>query len=427
MRVEIKNLENSKKELTVKLDESEVSPYLDKASFKLSKGLKIPGFRPGRVPFRILKEKIDQMKIYEEAAKILIPEFYVKALRAKKVEAIGRPQIGITRLVPGEGMNFKALTDVLPEVTLSAYKKIRVKREKVKVEKRDVDEELKNLQKKRAKFITKDRAAKKGDRVEIDFESFLGKVPLEGGKSQNHPLIIGESHFVKGFDEKLVGLKAGGEKEFALVFPQGHARKNLAGKKVNFKVKMKVVQERVLDEINDEFARNLGNFKDLEDLKKSLFEGILEERERQSKEKARLKLINLVVKEAEFSHIPDSLIEAELDKIVGEFKANLAGFGVDFKNYLQKIGKDELKFKEEMRPEAVKRIKQGLVLRKIAQKEGIEVTEKEVIAKINEILKRYASKEEVEKKIDLNQFKEYIRSILLNQKTVDFLENLMVK
>lgn len=427
MKVQIKDSRESKKELLIEINEDEITPFLEKSSFKISKDLKIPGFRQGKVPFEILKGKIGAMRIYEEAAIMMIPEFYIKAILDKKIGAIGRPKIEITKIVPGQGVTFRAETDILPEIILPDYKKIRVKKEKIGVKDSDIEKELRNIQKKRAKFVTVLREAEKGDRVEIDFESFLGNAPLQGGKSKNNPLIIGESYFIKGFDEELIGLKGNDKKEFSLVFPRDYSRKNLAGKKVNFKVEMKLVQERILDAINDEFACALGKFENLESLKKSLKEGILKEKNIKAKERARIKIIEEIVKKTKFSKIPESLLDAELAKIISEFKANLSRLGVLFEEYLKQIGKNEEKFKEEMRPETERRVKNSLILKKVSEREKIEVTKEEIEEKINETLKFYKNEDEARKKLDLNELREYIRSILQNQKTLDFLENLCVK
>lgn len=425
MQITSKKLPKSQIELTVEVSVEELKPYLDRAASELSKNMNLDGFRPGKIPRPIVEEHLGKLKVLEEAVNSSVAKLYVKAMLEENIEAIGKPKITVTQVAPGNPLKFKAITAVIPEIKLAPYKEIsrKIKLKKAVVKNEEVKDALEWLRNSRAKLITVKRAAQKGDRVEIDFESRLGGIKIEQGDSKNHPLILGQNQFVPGFEEKLTGMKEKDTREFHLTFPENHPKKALAGKPVDFKVTMKLVQIRELPELNDDLAKGLGNFKNLEALKASVKEGIKKELLRRATEQWRIKVVGEIAKKSQME-IPDILIETELEKMLEEFKESIGQMELGFEEYLKKIKLTEEKLKEKWAEQALKRVRIGLVLREIAKKENIEPSEEEVKEKTSELLKDYSSPKDIKAKLSPEQLKEYTKGILRNEKVFEFLEEL---
>lgn len=291
---------------------------------------------------------------------------------------------------------------------LGEYKGLKVKKNRIKVEKREVKKALDYLQNSRAKIITVNRPAKKGDRVEIDFEVRQGGAKVENGESKNHPLILGQGHFIAGFEEKLEGMQAGEGKEISL-------------KNFDIKIKMNLVQQRELPDINNEFAKSFGQFKSLAELKKSIEDGLMQEKEIKEKQRIRIELIEKVAQDSKID-IPKTLIDKETEKMISELKINITNMGLDFETYLKQINKKEGELKKEFQEQAEKRVQIALCLEEIIERENINVSDEEVTERINQDLKRYPDVEEVKKNIDLEQVREYTKNILKNEKAFELLE-----
>ncbi len=426
MKTEIKKLPRSKIEIKTEISAEEMKPFAAKTLNEFVRQTSIKGFRPGKAPKEIVEKEVGKLKIYEEAAIAAIKEHYPRIVEENKLEIIGEPKIEITKLVPGDTMEFKIEASVLPQVKLGDYKKVREKKNKVEIKDELIDMELKRLQKSRAKYVTVKCEAKKGDRVEINFVSRVGGVKLEGGESRNHPLIIGESKFVPGFEENLIGLKEGEEKKFSVVFPKDYHKKDLAEKPVEFEVKMVLAQEVILPEINDDFAKGLGKFKNAAELKANIKEGLLLEMEDKENQKVRLKIIDSIVAKSE-TETPEILVHFEVHKILDELRINIERMGLKFEVYLKNIGKTEKGLEAELLPEAEKRVKMKLVLNEIAEAEKIEITEQEIEDDINKALASLGNIEEAKAKIDLPRLKEYTKGVLSNRKVFDLLEKIATK
>ena len=315
----------------------------------------------------------------------------------------------------------KQNTDLKIPVQLADYKGIKVKKNELKVEKAEIDNSLEYLRKSRAKIITVNKSAEKGNRVEIDFEVRHGGVKIENGTSKNHPLILGEGKFLPGFEKELEGMLTGEEKNFSLKAPKDWLDKRVAEKNLDFKVKMNLVQERQVPELNDEFAKSLGSFESLGALKENVFGGLLEEKKIKEKQRIKIELIEKVAENSKIE-IPKNLTMEELDKMINEFKFSITGFGLDFDKYLREIKKTIPDLKKEWKNQAEKRVRIALCLKAIAEKESIEVNDEEVETKINEELKDYPDIEEARKNIDPERFKDYTKEVLRNEKVLGLLE-----
>jgi len=255
----------------------------------------------------------------------------------------------------------KQNTDLKIPVQLADYKGIKVKKNELKVEKAEIDNSLEYLRKSRAKIITVNKSAEKGNRVEIDFEVRHGGVKIENGTSKNHPLILGEGKFLPGFEKELEGMLTGEEKNFSLKAPKDWLDKRVAEKNLDFKVKMNLVQERQVPELNDEFAKSLGSFESLGALKENVFGGLLEEKKIKEKQRIKIELIEKVAENSKIE-IPKNLTMEELDKMINEFKFSITGFGLDFDKYLREIKKTIPDLKKEWKNQAEKRVRIALCL-----------------------------------------------------------------
>lgn len=427
METKIKDLPKSELEVEFELSADEFAKFYSEAISHLAGGLKIDGFRPGKVPKNIVEEKIGSSHILEHAAQDAVRHNYMAFLEEKNIFAISQPEISVLKLAKDNPFAFKAKFAVLPEVKLPDYQKIAKsifsEKKGMTVEANELEDALKYLRNSRAKHVTVARPAQVGDQIEIDFIARLDGVIIDGGQSKNHPLVLGQSRFVKGFEENLVGLKECEEKKFSLVFPEDYYKKELAGRPVDFEVKVVLVQEVQLPEFNDEFAKNLGQFDTAEALKNNVKEGIKHEKEHKEKDRLRRQAIEEVAKKATME-IPEILIEKEIEKMMAEFKDGATQLGLGFEEYLVHLKKSEAELKSEWRDQAINRVRVSLCLREIATKEKIDASESEIEEESNKLLKQFQSVDQAQKSFDINALKDYTKSILKNEKVFEYLEKI---
>ena len=414
-------LPESKIELLFEMSWKEFESFLDRAAARLSENLKLPGFRPGKAPRKIVEKEIGQNKLLTEAAELAVKKEYSKYVLAKNLEVIGPPQFEVLKLAPGNPFCFRAKAEVLPEIELPDYKKIasQVEKKEVQVSEKEVEETLRWLQKSRAEFRDLKRPSKKGDFVEIEYSS----PQIENNRIFKDRFLLGKGHFVANFEQNLVGMRSEEEKEFSVDFPKDSLNKGLAGKKVNFRVKVKKVQAMDLPELNDEFARNLGKFTDLSSLKKSLREGIKKEKEIEERERQRAEILQRIVENSRFE-VPEVLIEFEKGRMFNQFKERVESeLKMSFQDYLVQARKTEQELKNSFSQKAREKVKNFLILREIGRAERIEVEEQEVEETVNEFLIRHPGLERTQKEIDPERLKEYYREVIYNEKVFEKLES----
>lgn len=426
--IKIQKLAKSQIEIEVEISAEDMAELREETLKEMAARAALKGFRPGKAPVGLVEKEIGGGKIDEETVQSALEKTYPRIIIDNNIEAIGRPEITVMKFAAGNPFVYKAKVGVLPEVILPDYKSIasRTKEKEkkvVSVEDKEIADALNWLQKSRAKHIAVNRPAQKGDFVEIDFETRLGGAKVENGESKNHGLIIGEGGFMPGFEDNLVGLEIGREKEFSLKAPDDYFAKNLAGKTLDFKVRLNALQQRDLPALDDDFARGLGNFDGLEALKKNVREGIMAEKEQKEKERMRMKIAEAISEQASFE-TPQILIDYELEKMMSELNKSVGRLGLSFDQYLSHIKKTADDLKKEMAPDAEKRTRIALVLKEIAKKESIEVTEREIEEKSNEMLKHYKSVEDARKNVDLEQLKDYTKGVIRNEKVFQLLENI---
>jgi trigger factor len=411
---------NERVEIAIELTPEEMRRFERRAAKELGRETTIKGFRKGAAPLEVLERQFGKEKIAQEAAELAVRESYVQALVEHEVETIGEPEVQIKSFAPEEPFAFVASAPAVPAFSLPDYTHIDIPAENVLVEDDEVERSIEVLRKSRASYAAVSRPAQKGDRVEIDFSTRKNSVPLEGGTSTQHPLIVGEGHFMKGFEEELVGLRSGEEKEFSLTAPADYYRKDIAGAELTFSVRLRTVQEVLLPEVNDEFARRLGKFNSLSELKESVKEGLTHEREERAKERRRIHIIEWISKRTKLA-VPDVLVEQEIEKMEREFSSSLADMNLNVESYLTHIGKSAEELKSEWKTQAERRVKAALLLRKIAQKEGVHVPAEEVDARVNDMLKSVSSPEEL-KGVNIHALRDHARVMLRNQKVFELLE-----
>lgn len=427
MQVEVnQDKEKSEAALKIVISGEELAPYIKKAAEKLSREKVLPGFRPGKAPVNVVGGAFGEQRLLNEAVEKAVPHFFVQAVLDNNIDAIARPSITVDKLDKEEGLVFTAKVAALPEVTLGDISAITVDKKIINVSDEDVEKELNFLAKTRSNYLPVARPAQKGDTVTIDFKVLMEGAVMEGGESKNHPVHLGEGHFASGFEENLIGIKAGEAREFDMEFPEDFAKKALRGKKAHAKVLAHEVQKQVVPEINDELARKLGKFKDLAALKYALKSNLIQEKEHKERDRWRGELAEKLAGAAQFTHIHEVLIDKEIDRMVEELKQMLAWQQKTLEAYLATKNKKLEEVRAGMRPSAERSVKVGLALRAFSTQQNIEVEEAEVEEKVNEYLKRFASPDKAKGKIDPAELKENISFMLRNQKALERLEEMAV-
>ena len=409
---------------------AEWEKYLDVAAKEASAEIKIEGFRPGKAPRKLVEQKIGQGVILNNAAEKAVQKSYADFVVKEKLEAIGRPEVKIEEIKEDTDLKAEVVVAVIPQIEIKdAYKKAikkinaEFKGKPLVVEEKEVELELEKLANSRVKLVTVRRPAAKNDSVEIDFTVLVDNVPIENGSSQNHPMIIGRQVFIPGFEDNLVGMQEGGEKEFKLNFPKDYHKKDLAGKEAVFKVKMKLVQERQTPEINDDFAKSLGKFESLVALKKNLRQGLEEDHKQKMKEQQRQQYVDKIVENSAVE-LPDVLVHQEIHQMLHEFEYQLQPMGLNLDQYLKQLKKDRHELEKDWEPQAEKRIKAAMGLKEIATQEEIQVSSEDIEAEMNKTMQYYKNVKDLEKNIDMERLYNFTKGNLENEKVFAFLQKL---
>ena len=431
MKITKKDLEKSQVEVTVELSLEEFQPYIKKGIEKISRNVKIDGFRPGKVPFEILKKKVSEMTILEESARFAIDKTILKVIDENlDGKPIGQPKVDITKLAPDNPMEYKVVFAMLPKIELGKYKDLEIKAESVEISQKELDGEmekmLQNLREMRAQEKIVDREVQENDKVIVDIEMFSEKVPLEGGQSKATAVIIGKDYLIPGFDKNLLKAKKNDTRKFKIPYPQDHYQKNLAGKMIDFKVKIKDVYERKLPEIDDSIAKTIGK-KSLAELKKDFTSEIKNNKLQKSKSNNGNKILDIITKSTKFGPIPEMLINHEAKSMLSEMEQMITKQGAKFDDYLANIKKTHDQLLLDMLPDAVKRVKSSLLIREIALKENIVASDKEVEEKQKSLLAQYKGYEKVEEKVKETSYKEFLRNSLVNTRVLENLEKWNLK
>ena len=422
MKSNTKKISESELEVEIELSFKELEAFIEKAVLEAQKDLEVEGFRKGKAPKNIVEEKVGKENLLVNAADLAIRENFKNFIIENKIELLTEPEIDILKIASGNPFIFRAKLSVLPEITLPDYKQIaaQVKRNKVLVQENEIEGALTWLSKSRAKFILKNDKAEKGDFVEIEYSS---PDISELKEVKKDSFILGDARFIPGFEEQIIGSLVKEEKEFSLDIPENHQLKNSAGKKVKFKLKIISVQKVEFPEINDEFAKSIGDFKNLEALKNNIKEGINIEKEQAESQRIRAEILEKIGQKTRLK-VPQKLIENEQNKMLEEFKNHLSATAkVSFQDYLKNTKKTEKEIKDTFVKEAETRAKNFLILKEISKKEKIETSKEEIEQEMDKILKNYPDIEKAKKDIDSDRLKIYTELVIRNEKTFKLLES----
>ncbi len=385
----IEKIEDSKVKLEVEVAAPDVDTALARAYRKVVKKVNLPGFRKGKVPRRVLETRFGPEVLHEEALEELIPPAYEQALEEAGIDPINQPEFELVQVEEGKPLLFNAVVEVLPEVELGQYRGLEVEQDQVEVDDLQVDHHIYMLREQNARLAPReDQPARDGDLVTIDFKGFVDGEPFEGGESEDYSLELGSRSFIPGFEEQLVGVKPGEEKEIVVNFPKDYRNEELAGKEARFQVRMKQVKEKQLPELNDDFVKEVSEFETFDEMKADLKEKMLKNAEEQSKTKLEESLIQIVTDASEVK-LPEVLVQRQIDRMIGDMENYLRQQGLGLDKFLELSGKNMNELREQNRPEAEKRTRANLVLDAIAKKEGFTVEESELEAKISEIAENY--------------------------------------
>ena len=392
-------LEKSRVALTIEVGADEFEAAVNKAYLKMRGKMNIPGFRPGKAPRKMIESMYGAEVFYEEAVNAILPDAYESAVDEQKLEVVGYPQVEIEN-VGKEGATFKCTVAVYPEVELGQYKGLEAVKAEVKVMAADVNARLKEMADRNSRLVVVERAVKKGDTANIDFEGFDQGAAFEGGKGEAFDLEIGSGSFVPGFEDQLIGMKAGAEKDIGITFPENYTPE-LAGKPVVFHVKVNEVKVKELPAIDDEFAKDVSEFDTLKELKADIKKKMVEERTTAA-QRAFEDVLMTKVAEGVKAEIPEEMVEMQAQQLVEGFKQQLAAQGIPFDQYLKMTGMDEAKILADAKDPAVNQVRMDLAIRAIIKAENLEVSDDEVEAEMKKVADKYS--------MDLETVKKYLRT-----------------
>lgn len=419
--VKIKKKEDNEVNLEIEVDKSKVSNQLEKVYNDLSYKVKIPGFRKGKIPRNILNLHLGKEYFYQKTAEILIPGSYNDAIKKVNIEPIEQPRINIIQIEEGKPLIYEASVQVKPEVKIGSLKEIKIRKENLKITSKDVENEIKRIQESYAILkVVKNREAKKGDFLVIDAEAYIDGKLMEKSKVEKQIIQLGKSA-IPEFNEKLLGCKPGEEKEINIIVPKDAKDKELAGKEIIYKIKVLEIKERELPELNDDFAKTVGEFSDLNDLRNTINKELNKQIDRINKNNFEQKLLEKVAEICEVK-VPNVLVEREANYMMESLENDLKSQKISLQDYYKNINSDEETVKKEYKVVAEKRIKQELILDKIARENGIEVSEKEIKDKIKAIAKEIKQDPlKVEANFKKNNNIDSLRENIRREKVIDYI------
>lgn len=419
MKTTLQDISPVKKKLEIEIEAREVDKKINDAYRELGKGIRIPGFRAGKVPRKILEQRFGS-QVMEDVTRRLVNETLAKAVEETNTYPLSLPVIENEILKGGQGFRYSATMEVRPEFELKDYMGLEVEKEICAVTEKDVDSQLEEVRKTHGELtpIGEERGTKEEDYVILEYEGFEDGKAVEGVKANNFLLKIGSNDFHPDFEKGLIGLKKGEGSEVKVKFEDNYLRANLAGKMVNFKVKVIDIKEMKLPELSDEFARGLGaDFKDLEDLRKKIKEGLVAREENRVDRELKMRLLGRITDGVDFE-LPESLVDSELSGAVENIRQNLMRSGSN----MEKAGLNEARLREEIRPASEKRVKQMLVLAEIARKDGLSVSEMELSEGFKGMAMSTGQEPEALRKYyEANHLIESFRQNLLEEKALNYL------
>lgn len=426
MQVTRKDISETKTKLTIILDVDELVHAKTHELEEQAKKMKVAGFRQGKAPLSVVEKQLDQNRFQADVINHALGDFYGKAVEDEKLRTLAQPQIEIGKFVPFSELEFTAEVEFMPDVKLGDYTKIKKTKPKVSVTDKEVADVLENLRSRSSVKEDSDKAAKEGDDVVIDFDGKDSKGnAVAGASGKDYSLNLGSKTFIPGFEEGLIGVKAGDKKELELTFPKDYHAQNLAGSKITFSVQVKKVQAVTLPKLDDAFAASVGPFTKLEDLKKDIKQQLLEQKETEALNALKDEIVEELVKKSKLV-LPEVLVNDQVSMLEHDFTQNLVYRGITKAEYLKQEGfKDEAEWKEkELWPQAERRVSVGMVLAEVAEKEKLSVNDDELQARLDMYKQQY---QQSAAQFDTPEMRREVVSRILTEKTVDRLTELATK
>lgn len=421
MSLQVEKLEKNMAKLTVEVPAEQFEKALTTAFNKNKSRFNIPGFRKGKAPQAMVEKMYGVEVLYEDAINEALDATYGDAVTESELDVVSRPEIDVVQVEKGKELIYTATVAVKPEVTLGEYKGIEVEKASAEVSDEDIEAELKKVQEQNSRLITvEDRAVEDGDQTVVDFEGFVDGTPFEGGKGEDYPLTIGSHSFIDTFEEQLIGKNIGEECEVNVTFPEEYHAKELAGKPAVFKVTVKEIKRKELPELNDEFAGEVSEFETLEEYKNDVKAKLSLTKQKEAATENENHVVDKVVENATMD-IPEPMIDSQVNNMVNDYARRMQSQGLSLEQYMQFTGMTIETLKEQMKPQAVKRIQTRLVLEAIVKAENITVSDEAVEKEIADMAESY--------KMEVAQIKEYMgengieqmKEDLAVQEAVDFL------
>ncbi len=383
--------ENSTYELVIEVGAAEFQAAIDKVYNRQKKSINVPGFRKGKAPRKMVEKMYGAEIFFEDAISLAYPDAYEAALKEAGVDPVAYPQLEVLD-VSADGFTFKATVTVKPEASIKDYKGLSVARPDVKVSAADIKGELKPYIDRASRLVSVERKAKKGDTAVIDFEGFKDGVPFQGGKGENYSLELGSGSFVPGFEDQVIGMKAGEEKELDITFPEDYAPE-LAGAQVVFKVKVHEVKEKQEPELDDEFAKDVSEFETLDEFKKDLGEKLKARRQEQADREFETAVIDALIEKLECD-VPQAMVDYQADKMLDDYANRVQSQGIKFEDYLRMMGMSMDDMREQSKTAAARTVRSDLALEAVAAAEGIEVSDAAVDEEIARLAEQYKMEED---------------------------------
>jgi len=407
MSLQVEKLEKNMAKLTVETSAEELENALQKAYLKNRGSIALPGFRKGKAPRKVVEKMYGAGVFYEDAANILIPEAYTKEVEGSELDLVSQPEIDVVQIEAGKPFIFTAEVALKPEVTLGEYKGVEVPKQVIEVTEEEIQAEVDKERENNSRIINvDDRAAAQGDIVVLDYEGFVEGVAFEGGKGENHELTIGSGSFIPGFEEALIGSKIDEDVDVNVIFPEEYQEEKLAGKPAVFKCKVHEIKVKELPEADDDFAKDVSEFDTLDEYMDNIKKDLTEKKEKEAKKAKETAAIEKAVENAEME-VPDPMVAEQVKQMAEDFSRRIQSQGLTIEQYFQFTGMTAEKFMEQMKPEALKRIQNSLVLEAVAKAEDIQASDEKLEEEIVKMAQTY--------KMEVDKLKELMGDNEINQ------------
>lgn len=423
MSLQLEKLEKNMAKLTIEVSAEEFEKAIQEAYQKDKNRITLPGFRKGKAPRKMIEKMYGAGVFYEDAANILIPRAYDEALKECEETIVSRPTIDITQIEAGKPFIFTAEVALKPEVTLGEYKGVEVPKTEIQVTDEEIQAEVDKERENNSRTIdVDDRGVEKGDLIKLDFDGSVDGVPFQGGKAEDYPLTVGSGSFIPGFEDQLIGAKIGEEMEVKVTFPEDYHAEDLKGKEAVFKCTVKAIQVKELPEADDEFAKDVSEFDTMAEYREDIKKNLTEKKEAAAKREKETAAVAKAVENAQME-IPDAMVDEQVRRMADDFTRRMESQGITMQQYMQFTGMDADKLLEQMKPEALKRIQNSLVLEAVAKAENIEISDERLDEEIAKMAESYKMEADKLKELMGDYEKEQMKNDLAIQAAVDLVRD----